>query len=101
MQFTKTWIAVVVVMFVLDLTYAVFSPVVHGILNDMVLIHLYNAQQMSLANNPTDVAYYYNSLNTARAMTVMMFDIFPWILTAVVLFWGIVQSLRREEDEYR
>jgi hypothetical protein len=100
-KFVSTWVTVVVVLFVLNLTYAIFSPIIHTTLNDLVLIHLYNAQQISLINNfHGDQSAYYASLNTARAMVVGFFDLFPYILSAVVLIWAVLQSLRREDDSY-
>lgn len=39
-KFVSTWVTVVVVLFILNLTYAIFSPIIHTTLNDLVLIHL-------------------------------------------------------------
>jgi hypothetical protein len=99
-QLIRTWVTAIVVLIVLNLTYAIFSPIVHTTLNNLVLIELYNAQQYSLATNPTDVAYFYNSLNTARGMVTGFFDLFPFIMSGVVLFWAMLQTLRREDDSY-
>ena len=98
-QFIRTWVTVIVVLIILNLTYAVFSPIVHNILNDLVLQFLYSSQTASIAAGH-DSDFYFASLNTARSMIVGFFDLFAYIMSAVVLVWGILQSLRREESDY-
>lgn len=83
--FIKTWVAAIVVFFVLNLTYAIFSPIMNQTFSDLVDIYAYdNAQLLS-----------------AKIMVMGFFNLFPYIMSFMILFWAVVQSLRREEDVYR
>jgi len=80
--FIKTWVAAIVVFFVLNLTYSIFSPIMNQTFSDLVDIYAYdNAQLLS-----------------AKIMVMGFFNLFPYIMSFMILFWAVVQSLRREED---
>jgi hypothetical protein len=101
MKFIHVWITAIVTIIVLNLTWAVFSPVMNNIMNSMVLQTLYNSSITSMATHGAGYnAAYYNSLNTARIMIVSFFNLFAYILSGVVLIWAILSSLRREESDY-
>jgi hypothetical protein len=83
--FIKTWVAAIVVFFVLNLTYAIFSPIMNQTFSDLVDIYAWNNAQ----------------LLSAKIMIMGFFNLFPYIMSFMILFWAVVQSLRREEDVYR
>jgi len=83
--FIKTWVAAIVVFFVLNLTYSIFSPIMNQTFSDLVDIYAWNNPQ----------------LLSAKIMIMGFFNLFPYIMSFMILFWAVVQSLRREEDVYR
>jgi len=83
--FIKTWVAAIVVFFVLNLTYAIFSPIMNQTFSDLVDMYAWNNPQ----------------LLSAKIMIMGFFNLFPYIMSFMILFWAVVQSLRREEDVYR
>lgn len=83
--FIKTWVAAIVVFFVLNLTYAIFSPIMNQTFSDLVDMYAWNNAQ----------------LLSAKIMIMGFFNLFPYIMSFMILFWAVVQSLRREEDVYR
>lgn len=80
--FIRTWIAAIVIFFVLNLTYAIFSPIMNQTFSDLVDIYAYNNGQ----------------LLSAKILIIGFFNLFPFIMSFMILFWAVVQSLRREED---
>jgi len=83
--FIKTWVAAIVIFFVLNLAYAIFSPIMNQTFSDLVDIYAWNNAQ----------------LLSAKILVLGFFNLFPYIMSFMVLFWAVVQSLRREEDVYR
>jgi uncharacterized membrane protein YedE/YeeE len=80
--FIRTWIAAIVIFFTLNLTYAIFSPVMNQTFSDLVDIYAWNNPQ----------------LLSAKILIIGFFNLFPFIMSFMVLFWAVIQSLRREED---
>ena len=83
--FIKTWVAAIVVFFTLNLTYAIFSPIMNQTFSDLVDIYAYNNAQ----------------LLSAKILVIGFFNLFPFIMSFMILFWAVIQSLKREEDVYR
>ena len=83
--FIQTWVAAIVIFFTLNLTYAIFSPVMNRTFANLVDIYAYNNPQ----------------LLSAKILIIGFFNLFPFIMSIMILFWAVVQSLRREEDIYR
>jgi len=83
--FIKTWVAAIVVFFVLNLAYAIFSPIMNQTFSDLVDLYAWNNAQ----------------LLSAKILVLGFFNLFPYIMSFMVLFWAVVQSLKREEDVYR
>lgn len=83
--FIKTWVAAIVVFFVLNLTYAIFSPIMNQTFSDLVDQYAYNNAQ----------------LLSAKILVIGFFNLFPYIMSFMVLFWAVISSLKREEDVYR
>lgn len=81
-QFIRTWIAAIVIFFVLNLTYAIFSPIMNQTFSDLVDIYAWNNAQ----------------LLSAKILVIGFFNLFPFIMSIMILFWAVVQTLRREED---
>lgn len=84
-QFIRTWIAAIVIFFVLNLTYAIFSPIMNQTFSNLVDIYAYNNPQ----------------LLSSKILIIGFFNVFPFVMSIMILFWAIIQSLRREEDIYR
>lgn len=83
--FIKTWVAAIVVFFVLNLTYAIFSPIMNQTFSDLVDIYAWNNAE----------------LLSAKILVMGFFNLFPYIMSFMILFWAVIQSLKREEDIYR
>lgn len=101
-QFIKTWVTAIIVIVVLNLSFGIFSPIINHSLNEIVLQNIYNNSIVDASHPHNNGMFpeYYASLNSARVLTVNMFNIFGYIISAVILVWAILQSLRREEDTY-
>lgn len=83
--FIKTWVAAIVVFFVLNLTYAIFSPIMNQTFSDLVDIYAWNNAE----------------LLSAKILVMGFFNLFPFIMSFMILVWAVIQSLKREEDVYR
>lgn len=84
-NFIKVWVSAIVTFFVLNLTYAVFGGIFNNCLSDLVDIYAYdNAQLLS-----------------AKVLVLGFVNLFPFIMSFMILFYAVVSSLRRETDEYR
>lgn len=83
--FIKTWVAAIVIFFVLNLCYAIFSPIMNQTFSDLVNIYAWNNPQ----------------LISAKVMVLGFFNLFPYIMSFMILVWAVLQSLRREQDVYR
>jgi len=81
----KTWISAVVIFFILNLAFSIFSPVVNKVLLSLVQQYAYN--------NP--------SLLSAAHLVVLFFNGFPFFMAIVILIFAVLSSLRREEDRFR
>jgi hypothetical protein len=83
--FISTWVAVIVVFFVLNLTYSIFSPILNQTFSDLVDIYAWNNPQ----------------LLSAKVLILGFFNLFPFIMSFMILFFGVAQSMKREDDIYR
>jgi hypothetical protein len=81
-SFIKTWVAAIVIFFVLNLTYSIFSPIMNQTFSNLVDIYAWNNAQ----------------LLSAKTLVVGFFNIFPYIMSFMILVWAVIQSLKREED---
>lgn len=77
----QTWIVVLVCLFVLMLSYAIFYPFITTTMYSMVEQYGGN---MGVANN-----------------IKMFFSIFPVIFMTAILVWAFMINFKREEDRYR
>ena len=77
----QTWIVVLVCIFVLMLTYAIFYPFIATTMYSMVEQYGGN---MGVANN-----------------IKMFFNIFPIIFMTAILVWAFMINFKKEEDRYR
>jgi type IV secretory pathway TrbL component len=85
MGFIKVWISAIVIFFVLNLTFAIFSPIMNQVFSDLVDQYAWNNA----------------ALLSAKTLTLGFFNLFPYIMSFMILVWSVVSSLRREEDTYR
>jgi len=85
MGFIKVWISAIVVFFVLNLTFAIFSPIMNQVFSDLVDQYAWN--------NP--------ALLSAKTLTLGFFNLFSFIMSFMILVWAVISSLRREEDVFR
>jgi hypothetical protein len=97
-QFIRTWIVVICVFFILFLAYAIFSPIVNNTFGNMAESAIYNGQQASGANG--DQSSYYASLYSSKVMVVGFFNLFFYVMAEILLAYGVLNSLRRENDNY-
>ena len=83
-EFIRTWVTIIVVFFALNLSFAVFSPIINQTFSDLVDIYAWNNAE----------------LLSAKIMVVGFFNLFPFIMSFTLLVWGVLNSLRREEGEH-
>lgn len=83
--FIYTWLAVIVIFIILNLCWAIFSPIMNQTFAGLVDQYAYNNAQ----------------LLSAKTLVMAFFNIFPWIFSMFLLGWAVIQTLRREEDQYR
>lgn len=101
-QIIRTWVMAITFLIVLNIAFAIFSPIVNSTLNDLAIQEIQNnsvKDALHPHNNGMNT-FYYQQLNSARLLVVNMFNIFGVIISFVIIVWAILQSLRREEDTY-
>ncbi|MDD4051831.1 MAG: hypothetical protein PHR28_08040 [candidate division Zixibacteria bacterium] len=77
----QTWLVVLVCLFVLMLTYAIFHPFITTTMYSMVEQYGGN---MGVANN-----------------IKMFLNVFPVIFMTAIMVWAFMVNFRREDDRYR
>lgn len=84
-NFIKVWVSAIAVFFTLNLTYSIFSGIMNQCFSELVDIYAYDNPQ----------------LLGAKTLVVAFFNLFPYVMSFMILFWAVVSSLRREDDTYR
>jgi cbb3-type cytochrome oxidase subunit 3 len=98
-RFIGTWVTVIVVMFVLSLSWSIFSPLLNQTFSDLVDHAIFDNQELSAANGH-HVSYYYASLYASKNMLLAFFNLFPFILSTIALIWAVLSAMRKEESDY-
>jgi len=78
----KTWISAVVLFVILNLAFAIFSPVMNNVFKSLVEQYAYNNA----------------ALLSASKLVLLFFNAFPYFMSMVILAFAVLSSLRREED---
>lgn len=97
-QFIKTGIVVVATFFILTMTMAIFSPIINVCLGSLVDNAIYDGQTHS--GNNGDQSAYYASLWSAKKLVVAIFNLTPFTISILLLFYMILQPLRKESGDY-
>lgn len=97
-NFIKVGVVVVATFFILNLTMAIFSPIINVTLNGLVDQAIYENQVKS--GNNGDQSQYYGQLAGAKNMVVNMFNITPYIISILLLCYMVLSPLRKEESDY-
>jgi hypothetical protein len=95
-KFIGVWITIAVAWLALSLAYAIFSPVMNNTLDPLVDDAIYNGQSHSGANGDQHV--FYDGLFSSKTMVTLFFNLFGFAMGWILIIWGILSALRREED---
>jgi hypothetical protein len=83
--FASTWLTIIVLMFTIALAWAIFAPMIDSTFNDLVNFYAYDNA----------------ALLSSKALVITFFDIFPYIFCFFILCWGVLASLKKEQDSYQ
>jgi len=81
----KVWISSIVIFFILNLSFAIFSPIMRVTLSSLV----------------DQYAFQNASLLSAKNLILLFFSFFPYAMSIMILVFAVLSSLKREEDAYR
>lgn len=83
--FASTWLTIIVLMFTIALAWAIFAPMIDKQFSDLVDFYAYDNA----------------ALLSSKSLVISFFDIFPYIFCFFILVWGVLSSLRREQDSFQ
>lgn len=99
-RFISVWIEIVVVFFILSLSWAIFSPILNNVFSDLVDQVIWENQQIPSNNDQVAADNYLHQLYVAKQLILGFFNLFPFALGCILLVYGVLSSLRREEADY-